>query len=206
MNQSRSLVSAVFVFVLIACASIATFGQPDARQQVEPSYEVALQLVIGSNEAGRGSDLPSNLSAVTRQIRSTFAFSNYRMASTFIGRIANTGNFEYKSVTNILGEYDVRSGSFLEWSMSSFRNLPTAGGKQGFQAQGFRFGARVPVTTGTYKDESGKISPVINYESIGLTLSKIGLPENQPTLVGTLNLPGANGTVFLLMTVRSADM
>ncbi|HEX3102519.1 MAG TPA: hypothetical protein VHQ01_12030, partial [Pyrinomonadaceae bacterium] len=78
-------------------------------------------------------------------------------------------------------------------------------GPQGFQAQGFNFGARVPVTTGTVKDQSGKDQPIVNYEKIGLDLSKVSFAENVPTLVGTLNLPGNSGTIFLIMTVKSAD-
>jgi len=27
-----------------------------------------------------------------------------------------------------------------------------------------------------------------------------------PTLIGTLNLPGADGTIFLIMTVKSVDL
>ncbi|MBK8302079.1 MAG: hypothetical protein IPK98_01175 [Chloracidobacterium sp.] len=54
------------------------------------------------------------------------------------------------------------------------------------------------------KDE-GKIQPVYNYEQIGLNISKVGLSQNTPTLIGTLNLPGTSGTIFLVMTVRAAD-
>lgn len=207
MNQPRSLVSAVFVLALIACSSVAAFAQPDARQQVEPSYEVSFQLVVGSNEAGQRAELPAALSTISKHLRSNFTFSNYRLAGTFLGRVSNTGNFEYKSLTNIFGQESTASAqTFLEWSVFSFKTMPTAKGTPGFQAQSFRFGARVPVTTASFKDESGKTHPVINYEQIGLNLGKIGLPENQPTLIGTLNLPGATGTIFLVMTVRSADL
>lgn len=203
MNQYRSLFT-VF-FVLMAAGAAAVYGQPETRQQVEPSYDVSLQLLIGSNAASGQGDVPDSLGAVSKQLKTAFSFSNYRLASTFLGRIANTGNFEYKSVTNVFGEADARSGSFLEWSMSYFTNTSATGGKTAFQAQSFRFGAKVPIVTGSYKDESGKMNPVIQYESIGLNLKKVGLPENVPTLIGTLNLPGADGTIFLVMTVKAAE-
>ena len=38
--------------------------------------------------------------------------------------------------------------------------------------------------------------PDQNYESIGLTMSIIGLPANTPTLVGTISLPKTTGTIF----------
>jgi hypothetical protein len=83
--------------------------------------------------------------------------------------------------------------------------MPTAKGQPGFQAQAFRFGARVPVVAGNARADGGVPTAGLSYESIGLSLSKIGFAENTPTLIGTLNLPGANGTIFLIMTVRAAD-
>jgi len=207
MNQRRIFLTTLFVFSLIASAALISYGQGDARPAIEPSYQVSLQLVIGSSDnTGRG-DLPANLSTISKELRSTFAFSNYRLAGTFLGRISNAGNFEYKSLSNIFGkETNLTSQSFLEWSLGNFRTGATAKGPAGFQAQAFRFGARVPVSTGSFKDETGKVSSPIAYEAIGLNLSRVGLPENTPTLIGTLNLPGADGTIFLIMTVKSVDL
>ena len=205
MNQPKFFLSAIFGLSLIFAMSVAAVAQPDAKPPVDPSYEISLQLVVGSNDAAKRTDVPENLSAISKQLRSTFTFSNYRLATTFLGRISNNGNFEYKSVTNIFGQESTStSQTFLEWSMASFRTGPTAKGAPGFQAQAFRFGARVPVMVGA-REENGKMSPIINYESIGLGLGRIGFAENVPTLIGTLNLPGADGTIFLVMTVRSAD-
>ena len=204
MNQPKFLFSVLFVFCLIGAGASVSYGQ-----QVEPSYDVSLQIVIGSNDAAAGrADLPQNFSTISRQLKSTFAFSNYRLAGTFLGRVYTAGSFEYKSLTNIFGqESDPRSqATFLDWSLNNFRTGTGAKGQQGFQAQAFRFGARVPVVTGSFKDDSGKISSVVNYEPIGLTLERVGLPDNIPTLIGTLNLPGAGGTIFLVMTAKSADM
>lgn len=206
MNTSKLVTKSIIVFCLIFAAAIFVSAQADDRQ-VEPSYEVSLQLFIGSNDSPQRSEIPANMSVVSKQLKTSFNFTNYRLAGTFLGRIANTGNFEYKSMTNISGqETDLRSQSFLEWSVLSFRNLPTAKNQPGFQAQSFRFGARVPVVTGSVKDETGRAVSTVNYEGIGLTVGRVGFSENTPTLIGTLNLPGANGTIFLVMTVRSVDL
>ncbi len=187
---------------LVLIAAAAAIGQ-----QVEPSYDLTLQLVIGSNEAGMKTDMPATLAPVSAQIKSRFGFASYRLASTFLGRVANNGTFTYKSTSNIFGqETDHRSQTFLEWSVSSLRGMPTAKGGNGFQSAAFVFGARVPVVTGTVEDKNGKSMPVTNFEQIGLTLNKIGVAESVPTLIGTLNLPGANGTIFLVMTVKAVEM
>jgi hypothetical protein len=75
----------------------------------------------------------------------------------------------------------------------------------GFQARGFRFGARVPIQTASIKDGGG-VNPIVGYEPIGLTMSMIGLPFDTPTLVGTISLPKTTGTIFLVATVRAAEL
>jgi hypothetical protein len=194
MNLSKhAFTLAVFSIVFIGSVSIAT-AQSDAVQQLEPSYEIALHVVIGSNEAAR-TDLPGSLSNISRYLKGNFSFSNYRLTNTIFGRISNTGTVEYKGVTNLFGiENDVESQSFLEWTIGGFRALPT-----GFQARSFRFGARVPVRTSPG-------NPALSYESVGLTMNMIGLPANRPTLIGTIGLPRTAGTMFLVATVKTAEM
>ena len=200
MNQSKRYFSFLTLPLLIFLAFSAAAAQPS--DQLEPSYEVSLQVVIGSNETGAKSDLPAILSGITKQLKTNFAFANYRLANTFLGRISNTGNIEYKSVSNILGEEtEAASQTFLDWSLGNFRSMPN-----GFQARSFRFGARVPVRTGTVKDSAGMLNPIINYEAIGLTMNMIGLPANKPTLIGTISLPKTTGTIFLVATIKPAEM
>lgn len=199
MNQLKrnylSLLSVIFL-------SVALVSGVAAQQQLEPSYEVALQVVIGSNDAATRAELPANLSPISKQLKNNFAFSNYRLANTYLGRVSNNGNIEYKSVSNVFGEEPSTDGpqSFLEWSLTNFQVYQT-----GLQARGFRFGARVPVRT-VNLGEGGKTVPVVNYESIGLTVNTLGIPANKPTLIGTINLPRSTGTLFLVATIKPAEM
>lgn len=204
----RTVFFHTLLFMTATLAVINTYGQTDARTPLEPSYEMSLQIIIGSNEAGKGADLGQNLAAVSRQLRAVFPFSQYRVAGTFIGRISNSGNYEYKSVSNIFGqesEPKTMIPTFLEWSVNNFRSGQTVKGETGFQAQSLRFGARVPVAVSGLREDTGKAVSTVNYESVGLNLGRVGLAENSPTLIGTLNLPGADGTIFLVMTIRGAE-
>ena len=202
MNLSKRALLRVALALFVLAPLSASFAQSDTSQQFEPSYEIALHVVIGSNDAGSRPDLPASLASISKQLKSNFSFSNYRLANTFLGRISNTGNIEYKSVSNILGlPTDIESQTFLEWSMANFRVLPN-----GFQARSFRFGARVPIRTGSVKDSTGIVSPTVNYESLGLAMNMIGLPANTPTLVGTISLPKTTGTIFLVATIKTAEM
>jgi hypothetical protein len=204
MKKRRILFNTLFVLLLAGAASLGTYGQSEARS-VEPSYEVSLQLIVGSNDAASRPELPANLGNILKHFKSTFAFSNYRLASTVLGRIANNGTFEFKSIHNFFGQESERDRpTFMEWSLSNFHNGLTVKGRQGFQIETLRFGARVPIIVSSTTE--GATRSVVNYEQIGLSLRKVGLVENSPALIGTLNLPGIEGTVFLVMTVRSVDL
>ena len=208
MNQPRTIIFVLSIFFCVTFGLSTAAAQADAQQQFGPSYEVTLHVLIGSNDAAARGEIPASLSAVAKQLRSNFTFTNYRLANTFLGRIAaNNGNLEYKSVSDIVGqESDPEMRSFLDWSLVGFRSVPPTTGRPTVNMQSFRFGARVPVRTGTMKGEGGATSPIINYESIGLTMSRLGIAENTPTLIGTLSLPKTTGTLFLVITVKPADI
>jgi hypothetical protein len=204
MNLSKYLFSLVVFAILIAGSISGASGQTDAAgsQQAEPTYEVFLHVIIGSNDAGGGTEMPASLSNLSRSLKGNFPFSNYRLANTFLGRISNNGTIEHKSVSNLLAQQtDAESQTSLEWSLANFRAM-----QNGFQARSFRFGARVPIRVGTTQNPGGATTPIVNYESIGLTMNTIGLPANSPTLIGTISLPKTTGTMFLIATIRTPAM
>jgi hypothetical protein len=181
----------------LIAAALPAFSQQDPKSQIEPSYEAVLQVVIGSDQAG---ELPQGLAPITRQLRSNFGFSGYRLANTFIGRFSPGGSLEYKSVADIFGQpQDSAVPTFLDWTMGRLRVAQDERGQTMIQAEPFRFGARVPVRVGQPNAEA------VNYETVGLTTMRLGLPAGRPTLVGTLSLPKTSGTMFLVLTVRPAD-
>lgn len=183
----------------------ASFGQAEAKLQAEPNYDAILHIVASSLEPGSAETLPQSLSAVSKQLRSDFGATNLKLLNTYVGRMTNAGSLEYKGVSNAyapLPESDTLT--FLEWSLTGLKNLQNATGQNVFQFQAFRFGARVPIKVLNYRDETGKVPAVYNYESIGLTLSRMSVLENAPTLIGTLSQPRTNGTLFLILILKNA--
>ena len=190
---------AVFLF-----GGLTAFAQ-GPNPKFESSYEVVLQLVVGSNEGGEGTALPANLRGMSGQLKSNFGFSNYRLDNTFVGRIAANGTFEYKSVSNSFGSgVDAETPSFLEWTLGRLISSTDDKGQAAVMAQPFRFGAKVPVKVSTLVDGGTKTVSNTSYESIGLTVNQVSLAQNAPTLIGSLSLPKTAGTIFLVLTVRPA--
>ncbi|MBV9242793.1 MAG: hypothetical protein JO314_12380 [Acidobacteria bacterium] len=198
MIQNRSIQIAAITLGIAICFTVTISAQQQAATP-DTNYDVTLQLVIGSNETGAKNDLPSNLNSVAQSIRSNFSFTSYRLSSTFVGRLANTGHFDYESVANIEGkELSPSVPTFLDWSLVDLEMIP---GTHNLRAQSFKFGTRVPI----YVGDASKGQQAVNYEHIGVSLVRVGLIQNTPTLIGTLHLPGQSGTIFLVMTVRPTD-
>src|SRR4030095_10756855 len=170
---------------------------------VEQSYDAVLQILIGGDDKAN-MQLPQNLGTVAKQLKANYPYPEYKLANTYVGRIAVNGNLENKSISNVFGQTQQGdTPSFWEWGLGGLRASPAAGGRNDLAFNMFRFGARVPVRTGTAKDGSGNTQPIFNYENIGLTTGRLTVPENTPTLIGSLALPNTTGTAFLVLTLRT---
>ena len=195
MIQTTSVKSAVFALSLTIAFAVSAFAQ---EQTGDRNYDISLHLVIGSNDPAMSSraEVPKELDGIVRQVKSGFSFGSYKLLSTFVGRVGEAGQFSYQSVANIDGkDMPTAVPTFLDWSLQDLRGGPSG---RALKAQAFRFGARLPISTG-----GGEGRASISYENIGLTVQKLGLTESSPTLIGTVHLPGTGGTIFVIMTVRA---
>lgn len=204
MNMPKFFFLVAFAFVCLIGSSNA-FAQTEAKNPAEATYEITLQTLVASNDAGAKSDISPSLSNVLKKLKASYAFANYRLTGTYLQRIANAGGVEFKSVASEKNQNaENYAPVFSEWSLNGLRNLPNSKGQNSIQFQSLRFGQRVPIRTANYKDETGKISSVINYEQIGLTINRFGLAENVPTVIGSLST-GNEELMFLILTVKSVD-
>lgn len=196
MNQSPVLYRTAIAIAVFFMSAFPTEAQQ--APTFGPNYDVVLQVIVGSNDP-QDSELPMELAPISKKLRSHFNFSGYRLANTFLGRVGENGNLEYKSVANILNkETGGDTPTFLDWTIARFGGMPESGAKTEYHADTFRFGARVPVRTGPRPEMP------VGYESIGLNLNRLGFLANTPTLLGTISLPQASGTMFLVITVKQA--
>ena len=200
MNKPKLRPFFLSIAAVLLCGSFTIFAQSSTPDQ---SYEATLYVVIGSDDTAQRGDLPKSLDGVAKQIRDNFTFKNYRLMNTYYGRLANNGSLEYKSVSSLKNaSTELDSPTFLDWQLASFKADSTNSGKNALSMQTFRFGARVPIVIAKIAGDDAKGVPVTNYESVGLTLNKLAVSENVPTLIGTISLPRTTGTVFLVMAIK----
>ncbi|HEV8160184.1 MAG TPA: hypothetical protein VGP58_14205 [Pyrinomonadaceae bacterium] len=207
MTKSKIAFSIIAFFSVCLLSLTNGFTQTSPTgKQIEPSYEVILQTLVASNSANNKSDIPQMLIGAVKRLKANYPYSNYRLGETFYQRVANTGALELRSVSNEIIPDQERSYSiFSEWTLNNLQNLPDAKGQNSIQFQSFRFGQRIPIITSSIKDANGKINSVVNYEQVGLTIQKLSLAENVPTVIASLSTWKPNELMFLVLTVKSAE-
>lgn len=196
MNKPKILFSiAAFLFVCLFSLP-NSFAQIESQPKLAPAnYEIVLQTITASNNAGDKTALPSSLANVVRKLKNTYSFSSYHLDSTYLQR--TSGSVELRSVANILNQNQENFVPvFSDWSLTGLKSFPDAQGKNTIQFQSFRYGQRVPV-----KASAG----VVNYEQVGIKLDSFGVTENVPTVVSCLSTTKSDELIFLVLTVRAAE-
>ncbi|MCC7306962.1 MAG: hypothetical protein IT173_05310 [Acidobacteria bacterium] len=199
--HNRILPIAAFALLLFTSTNSVSAQAAEAKP-AEAAYEAVLHVLIAGGQSG--GSVPSSLSAVSKSIRSEFDTSNLRLINTYFGRLSNTGSIDYRGISNAYAAESMPGApSFLDWRLAGVRSIQDPSGQPAFHVGSFRFGARVPIRMAIYSDE--KNPAPVNYESIGLTVDRVSVRENTPALIGTLNQPRTDGTLFLVLTIRNAD-
>ena len=203
MRRPINFLFIVFSFLLLGVsANIVAQSDPP---QAGPSFEVTLNVLAGSNDTAQKAELPQGFASITRQLKVTFGYSNFRLVNTYIGRIGDNGSIQYQSVANGLGSDPQERPVFLDWQLQNLRSVPASAGSGAFQILGFHFGAKVPVRTAGGVDPSGKALSVFNYEPIGLNVNRMSVNQGRPVLIGTMELPQTTGTMFLVLSVNPVE-
>jgi hypothetical protein len=195
MNKPKFLFSTTAFLFVCLLGLTDSLAQASNELQAKPSYEVVLQVLTASNNQIDKSSVPQSLSGVVKKLKNTYSFSNFRLDSTYLQR--TSGSIEFKSVSNTLNQNQQNfTPIFSDWALVGIKGFPDAQGKNSIQFQSFRFGQRVPIKTS---------NGVINYEQVGITLQTFGVPENIPTVLGSLSTANSDELMFLVLTVRPGE-
>ncbi len=187
----------VFTLFLIGLLSFSNSFAQTENPQSEAGFEVVLHILSASNNPADKTAIPANLSETVNKFKKDFAYSDFRLISTNLQRVAHTGSVTHKSLLNELSrnsEYPV----FSEWALTGLRREENIKSTNRLTFQSFTFNTRIPVIL-------NKANPVVNYEAIGITLQRFNVPENKPTLIGTMAMPNANEIIFFVLTVKPTE-
>lgn len=202
----------LFVCLLIAATTLGVSafaqGADQAAQRDTKNDEINLDtqlfLLIATNQEVDDGKVPSSLEPVVKQLRAALPFKNYRLAATLINRVKNGGRLNLQWVGGPLlasAAASSQTPSFNEFKVNQVKLATDGSGRDVVRMDGFRFGARIPIQTGTAIASNSPTAPVIHYENTGLN-TDISMHEGEPVIVGTLNLGPSGDAIILVMSAR----
>jgi hypothetical protein len=190
---------------VLAQSSVASPAVAQSEKDDETNLDTQLYLLVATNQEGEVAKLPAALEPLIKQLRPSLPFKNYRLAATLINRVKNNGRLNLKWIG---GPFGVPTGSststpsFNEFKVGGVKLATDAAGQVVIRMEGFSFGARIPIQTGTaLASNSPSTAPIINYEYTGLS-TDISMREGEPVVVGTLHVGPSGDALILVMSAR----
>lgn len=199
----------VLTFAISNQQVFAQSSQPAQREtkEDETNLDTQLYLVIATNQEVDDGKLPAALDPVIKQLRASLPFKNYRLAATLINRVKNDGRLNLQWVGGPLLAASAASNStpsFNEFHINRVKLATDASGREVVRMEGFRFGAKIPIQTGTALASNSPAAPIINYEPTGLN-TDISMREGEPVIVGTLNVGPSGDAIILVISARRSS-
>jgi hypothetical protein len=178
------------------------------RNEEATGLEVQLHLIVARKTAdGEDEKLPAAFDAIVKQLKSTFTFKSYRLATTLLNRVKNGGKLSLRWVGSPLlasAAATAATPGFNEFNVQSVKLVQDEGGRDVVQMSHFNFGTRIPILTPSIAS-TGTSAPVVHYEPTGIT-TDISMPEGEPTIVGTLNIgPSGDALIIVVMVKKPAS-
>ena len=179
-------------------------GPPRVKADEAAGLEVQLHILVASKTAdGEGEKLPASLDAVVKQLKTTFAFKHYRLATTLLNRVKNGGRLSLKWVGSPLLEQSAATTAtpgFNEFNIMGIKLEKDDAGRDVVQMSNFYFGARIPIQLPSVAS-TGVSVPTLQYEQTGIT-TDISMREGEQTIVGTLNVGPAGDALIVVVTAK----
>lgn len=184
-----------------------TASSQGEKKDDETNLDTQLYLLVATNNAVEDARLPAALDPLIKQLRASLPFKNYRLAVTLINRVKSEGHLSLRWIGGPLMATAAASNatpSFNEFKVGRVRVSTNTAGQAIVRMEGFTFGARIPIQSGTAIASNGPAAPIINYENTGLN-TDISMREGEPVVVGTLNVGPSGDAIILVMSARRAD-
>ncbi len=176
--------------------------------QAASALSYALDLSSMYQETGNTAKSQAFVSSFLSQFNSSPLASNKRIKQSVDATLlrGNRGSTSSNSISNEPNQsQDVYAPIFSNLWLGGMENMPNANGQNSISIQNFRFGQKVPIKTADFKDGSGKSNSVVNYEQVGLSMERLKLNINVPTIIGSLATSKPDEMMFLILTIKPVE-
>lgn len=209
---SRKIYRAALVAVLIVAgwgahqrAALAQESErPRVRSDEAAGLEVQLHLLVARRTAeSQDEKLPAALDAVVKQLRATFPFKSYRLATTLLNRVKNGGRLSVRWYGSPLFGQAPGPGSTPgsnELNIMGVKLEKDDAGRDIVQLANFGFSARITVPVPSLASVATG-PPVVQQENTGIS-TDLSVREGEPTIVGTLDVGPAGDALIIVVTAK----
>jgi hypothetical protein len=209
------LIATLFITGAVACSQQALAqsdqspeGAPRLKGSDAVGLEVQLHLLVARKTSdGEEEKLPAGFESVIKQLKSTFTFKSYRLATTLLNRVKNGGRLSLRWVGSPLlapSAATAATPGFNEFNVQQVKLAQDEAGRDVVQMSNFNFGARIPVQISSIAS-TGNSVPIVQYEQTGIT-TDISMREGEATIVGTLNVgPSGDALIIVVSAKRPAS-
>jgi len=215
MNFRKTLTAILFTILVgfsiggpqVLAQTASSSPSQEEKRTDETNLDTQLYLLVATNQEVDDGKLPAALDPVVKQLRTSLPFKNYKLMTTLVNRVKNEGRLSLKWIGGPLlasAAASANTPSFNEFRVNSVKLVTDDGGRQVVRMDGFVFGARIPIVTGTAIASNGPAAPIINYENTGLN-TDISIREGEAVVVGTLNVGPSGDAIILVMSAKRAN-
>ncbi|HEY0375819.1 MAG TPA: hypothetical protein VGC87_02585 [Pyrinomonadaceae bacterium] len=207
--RSGKIYRAALVMLLVAAGwgaqsrgVLAQDGPPRVKTDEAAGLEVQLHLIIARKVSdGEEEKLPASLDAVVKQLKTTFTFKSYRLATTMLNRVKNGGRLSVRWTGNpLLGQMHAPGSNpgSNDFNIQQVKLEKDDAGRDVVQMANFTFTARVTVPMPAVASAG---APTYQYEQTGIT-TDLSVREGEPTIVGTLNVGPSGDALIIVVTAK----
>lgn len=209
MRSGKIYRAALMTMLLVAAGwgahsrgALAQDGQPRIKSDEAAGLEVQLHILVASKTSGGDEEkLPASLDAVVKQLKTSFTFKSYRLATTLLNRVKNGGRLSVRWSGNPLLGQQPAPGSAPgsnDFNIMGVKLEKDDAGRDVVQLGSFTFSARVTVPLPAVASVG---APNVQSEQTGIT-TDLSVREGEPTIVGTLNVGPSGDALILVVTAK----
>jgi len=159
------------------------------------NIELVAYLMLASPRGSGGGSLPKELEPVARQLESVFAMREFRLFETLFLRLREGTPVEASGSTQMpVAETPVPPSSYFMKSRTTA--IASMGGSRVIRLDDFRFGIRVPYSSGS----AGQFQ----FADVGFN-TNLDIREGQKVVVGHSKAAQGDSAIVLVLTARVVD-
>ncbi len=159
------------------------------------NIELVVYMLLASPKGNAGEAVPADLEPVTKQLKSLFGYSDFRLLDSALIRTREGVQVGSNGTAGIIDPDLPNASAPYQLSIRSANLIPSDRGSA-IRLDGFRFGIRVPYPTAPGGGHS--------FSEVGIS-TELDVREGQKVVIGKAKVANSNSALVLVVTAKAID-